>query len=188
MNDIIINPQPLPRTLYLNEVTQSTITALTRDINSINKHDEYLCDLMKLSDSIYKPKPILLYIDSYGGDAYAMFGFLNIMERSKVPIHTIVTGCAMSCGFIIAANGHKRFAHKYSTFMYHQISSWTRGKVETIKEDLNEGNRLMEVLYSNLTNKTKLKKAKLLSVDKNRSDWFMTSNEALDFGVIDNIL
>ncbi len=188
MSEIINIPQPLNRDLYLNDVTQATITGLTTSINSINKSDRNIEVLAKLSGFTYNPQPIKLYIDSYGGDAYACYGFINTMKVSATPIHTIVTGCAMSCGFIIASQGHKRFSHKLSTFMYHQISFASWGKIESIKEDLTEAQRLQDILYNVLSNTTKLPKKKLLEIDKGRIDWYMTSNEALSFKVIDEII
>lgn len=188
MSEIINIPQPLNRDLYLNDVSQASILSLTTSINSINKSDRNIEVMSSLSGFLYEPKPINLYIDSYGGDAYAMLGFLNIMDTSVTPIHTIVTGCAMSCGFLIAINGHKRYCHNYSTYMYHQVSSGTFGKLAGMKEDIREGERLMELIYSYVVNKTKLSEKKLRKLDEKHTDWYIASKEALKFSLVDIIL
>ena len=188
MNELQPSIQPLPRDLYLNEVTQASILALTKSIRDINLSDRYLKDFMRLSNCVYTPKPIILNIDSYGGDAYAMLGFLNVMDTSTTPIHTVVTGCAMSCGFLIAINGSKRFCHKYSTFMYHQVSYGTWGKLEEMKKDVMEGERLMEIIYKYVSNKTKIKESKLRKLDEKHTDWYISAEDSVKFGVVDSII
>ena len=64
---------------------------------------------------------IKIYIDSYGGQVYQCFGLIGVME-SKTEIHTVCSA-AMSCGFIILINGHKRFAYRHATPLYHRVSS-----------------------------------------------------------------
>ena len=114
----------------------------------------------------YKPKPIKIYIDSYGGAVYQCFGLLSVMERSKTPIHTIVTGCAMSCGFLILISGHKRFAHKMSTPLYHQVSSGAFGKVQDMEEKVEEAKRLQKQIEEYTMERTNIEKKKLKKVLK----------------------
>ena len=86
-------PKPKFRTLYLPEqVNQESMNKLTKAIIEINDNDTYLKKLYEINDVEYNPKPIRLYIDSYGGAVYQCFGLLGVMEKSKTPIHTIVTG------------------------------------------------------------------------------------------------
>ncbi len=110
------------------------------------------------------------------------------MERSKTPIHTIVTGCAMSCGFMILICGHKRFAHKLSTPLYHQVSSVAFGTVKEMEESLEETKRLQSQLESIVLEKTDISKKKLKQILDNKFDWFMTAEESLELGVVDEIL
>ena len=109
-------PLPKERNIYFTrQVDQSSIGDLTKQIIEINEDDKHLRKLYDVYGIDYTAKPINIYIDSYGGAVYQCFGLISVMERSKTPIHTIVTGCAMSCGFMILISGHKRFAHKLST-------------------------------------------------------------------------
>jgi len=115
-------PSPIPRNLFLaKQVDQDSINSISKAIIEINEDDEYLSKIYSAHDLIYNPKPIKLYIDSYGGYVYQCMGLLGIMKASKAPIHTIVTGCAMSCGFLISVSGHKRFG--YAFFMVVATSS-----------------------------------------------------------------
>ena len=131
---------------FTKQVDQSSIGELTQKIIEINQDDEHLKKLYKVYGLDYNPEPIKLYIDSYGGLVYQCFGLLSVMERSQTPIHTIVTGCAMSCGFMILISGHKRFAHKLSTPLYHQVSSGTFGTVKEMEEKVEHSKKLQNQL------------------------------------------
>ena len=182
-------PNPKERILYIaKQVDQDSINDLTKNIISINEDDRYLEKLYDLQDLEYNPKPIKIYIDSYGGYVYQCFGLLSIMSTSKTPIHTIVTGCAMSCGFMMLISGHKRFAHKLSTPLYHQVSGGAFGTVKEMEEKMEESKRLQEQLESIVKEKTNISKKKLKEIFDTKKDWYMTSEEALSLGVIDEIL
>jgi ATP-dependent Clp protease protease subunit len=180
---------PKERQIYFTkQVDQSSIAELTRQIIEINEDDRHLEKLYKVYDLEYKPKPINVYIDSYGGAVYQCFGLLSVIERSKTPVHTIVTGCAMSCGFLILLAGHKRFAHKMSTPLYHQVSTGFFGKVQDMEEKLEEAKRLQTQIEDYTKSKTKIAKKKLREILENKKDWYMTADEALELGVVDEIL
>jgi ATP-dependent Clp protease protease subunit len=180
---------PKPRDLFFTEqVDQSSISDLTKDIVEINRHDEYLIGLYALHGIKYKPEPIKIHIDSYGGYVYQCFGLLSVIENSKTPVHTIVTGCAMSCGFMMLISGHKRFAHKLSTAMYHQVSDWHTGYAEDIKQGLEETERLQSMVEEITLDKTKINKKKLKQIRKEKVDWHMGAEEALKLNVVDEII
>jgi ATP-dependent Clp protease protease subunit len=189
MSEIISLPMPRARSLYFYEqVDQDTIKKLVEEINAINESDELLEKLYSVYELQYVPKPIKIHIDSYGGNVYQILGLLSVMENSKTPIHTYAVGAAMSCGFMMLISGHKRFAHKYSTPLYHQVSNWSFGTLEEMKERLVETKRLQKIFESIVVQKTKITKARLKEVNTKKLDWFMSAKEALDWGVIDEII
>ncbi len=94
----------------------------------------------------------------------------------------------MSCGFLILISGHKRFAHKMSTPLYHQVSSGAFGKVQDMEEKVEEAKRLQKQIEEYTMERTNIEKKKLKKVLENKIDWFMTAQEAKDLGVIDVIL
>lgn len=180
---------PKKRDLFLNkQVDQDSIGELTQRIIEINNDDDHLKKLYPIYGLTYKPEPINIYIDSYGGQVYQCFGLLSVMERSETPIHTIVTGCAMSAGFMILITGHKRFAHKLSTPLYHQVSGGAFGTVKEMEEKITEAKRIQKQLESIVKEKTDITKKKLKEIFDNKQDWYMTSEEALELNVIDEIL
>jgi ATP-dependent Clp protease protease subunit len=182
-------PKPKVRNLYLPEqVTQESMNKLTKSIIEINEDDAYLVKLYKINGVKYTPGPIKLYIDSYGGAVYQCFGLLGVMEKSDTPIHTIVTGAAMSCGFMILISGHKRFGYPHSTPLYHQVSTGFYGKIKDMEEKLEETKRLQKKIEDFTLERTSISKKKLQDILKNKVDWYMSAEEALTLGVIDEII
>ena len=180
---------PLNRNLFLSQqVNQDSINKITQSIIDINEDDQNLTKEYALHSLEYKPKPIKLYIDSYGGAVYQCFGLLGVMRASKTPIHTIVTGCAMSCGFLISIAGHKRFGYPKSTYLYHQVSSVSIGTVKDIEDDVIEVKRLQKMIEEHTLELTKITEKKLEKVYKTKKDWFIDSEEALKLKIIDEIL
>jgi ATP-dependent Clp protease protease subunit len=188
MDNSIIR-MPKERSLFFTEqVDQTTISSITKKIVEINDDDELLCQQANLIGFKYEPKPIKLYIDSYGGSIYQCMSLVSVIENSKVPVHTICMGAAMSAGFIILISGHKRFAYKYSTPLYHQASTLLFGTIKTIEEDVAETKRLQKIIEKMTLEKTRISKEKLKEVYEKKLDWYMTAEEALKLSVVDEIL
>lgn len=182
-------PLPKERNLFFTkQFDQSSIADLTQSILEINRNDEYLRKLYAVYGLSYNAMPIKIYIDSYGGYVYQCFGLLSVMDNSKTPIHTIVTGAAMSCGFMMAIHGHKRFAMRNATLMYHQVSSGAWGKLKEMEEDIAETQRLQKRIMEMTVKRTKISLAKLEENFERKKDWFMDADEAMLHGVIDEVL
>lgn len=189
MSDITSLPLPKSRNLFFSDgVDLSSIGKLSESIIEIETNDEYLKRLYSVHNLSYSPDPIKIYIDSYGGVVYQVLGLISVMDTCKTPIHTYSTGCAMSCGLLMLISGHKRFAYKHSTPLYHQVSNWLYGKLEDLKDDLKETKRLQKLIDSIVLEKTKLTKKKLKEINTVKKDWYMTAKEALEYGVIDEIV
>jgi len=178
-----------PRNLFLaQQVDQDSMNALSKAIIEIREHDEYLKKSYATNDLSYEPKPIKIYIDSYGGAVYQCFGLLSIMKSGGTPVDTVVTGCAMSCGFLIAIHGRKRRIHKHGTMMYHQVSSSARGKLKEIEEDVVESKRLQKKIEEMTIENTKITKEKLAKIYKKKKDWYLDAKTSLRWGCIDEIV
>lgn len=177
------------RNLYFcSQVDQQSIETLVKAIIKINEEDDYYEKIYEIHNLKYERPPIKIYIDSYGGYVYQCFGLLSVMEKSVTPIHTVVTGCAMSCGFMILICGHKRFAYEMATPLYHQVSSGVDGTVAEMEDALIEAKRLQDMLESITLRKTKITKAKLQEIYDKKKDWFMTASQAKKLGVIDEVI
>lgn len=181
--------KPLNRKLFFSsQVDQETISELSKKIIEINTNDRELEQYYPIYGLKYDPQPIEIYIDSYGGKVYQIMGLISIIEQSKTPIHTICTGCAMSCGFLLLINGHKRYCYEHGTPLYHQVSSGGNGKVEDLEQKLIETKRLQEKIEEMTMKKTKITKEMLNKNRIEKVDWYMDAVEAKKLGVVDEII
>lgn len=173
------------RILYLNDhVDAGSMKPLIEQILKWNEQD----DEKDKKQKDFIRKPIKLIVNTYGGSVYEGFGLISVIDNSKTPVHTYVYGKAMSMGFLIAASGHKRFAGKLASFMYHEISSWSWGKIQSIKEDIAEAERLQKIYDSYLLSKTAIREADLQTVKDRRGEWFFGPDEAIKLKLVDEVL
>jgi ATP-dependent Clp protease protease subunit len=175
--------------LFSGDVTQQSIAQVTSGLLGVINHDIYLKQVFPLiHKSEYKPEPIRLYIDSYGGDAFACLGLISVIEASSTPIFSIVTGSAMSAGQLIACAAHKRFCYKRSTFMVHQLLTEEEGDLETLKQAIAESERIQARVENIIYSHTKITKKKMEQIKKNKIDWYIEAEEAVKVGLVDAIL
>jgi ATP-dependent Clp protease protease subunit len=133
-------------------------------------------------------KDISLYINSPGGSVTAGMSIYDTMQFIKPDISTLCIGQAASMGAILLCGGKKdkRFALPNSRVMIHQPLGSFQGQATDFdiqaKEILSIRARLNEILARN-TGQT----IKKIEADTER-DNFMTSEEAMKYGLIDNIL
>lgn len=134
---------------------------------------------------------ITIYINTSGGDLYAITNIYDVMQIIKSPIRTVVIGRAYSAGSILLATGSKgrRCAFKNSLVMIHGIQFKFPLLGENIKrsEDYinfidDKNNELLKILAKH-SGKTFEK-----IVEDCMRDVYLTSQEALEYGLIDVIL
>lgn len=95
-------------------------------------------------------KIIPIVIDSYGGEVYCLLEIISLIKSSPVPVATICNGKAMSCGallYMFGSNGY-RFMSEQATLMLHEVSSGSHGKVEEVKADAKETDRLNTMIFT----------------------------------------
>lgn len=95
------------------------------------------------------PKIIPIVIDSYGGEVYCLLEMISLIKTSPVPVATICNGKAMSCGALLFMFGNNglRFMSEQATLMLHEVSSGSYGKVEEVKANANETDRLNKMIF-----------------------------------------
>ena len=169
------------RIITLGEITNGNICEAIESIYEVNNEDKN-----KDSD---KREPIKLILNSPGGEVYDGIGIVDVIEQSLTPVHIYVHGQAQSMGFAIATCGHYRYASKRTTFMYHEISWETsREKLQYHDQELREGRRLWKVYDNIIITNTNIPLKTLEQVRKTHKEWYMTAQEALELGVIDEII
>ena len=141
-------------------------------------------------DDKYKDESLNLLINSPGGDVSEMFGVIDFMDLIETKVNTIVRGSAQSAAAIILACGTgQRAASKHSTIMlsvmFHQGSTFSQGKLSDVRAGLEYSKSVEAKIYALLGERTK-KDAKWWE-EKMKSDFYLTAEDALEFGVIDVI-
>ncbi|MFK5975596.1 MAG: ATP-dependent Clp endopeptidase proteolytic subunit ClpP [Sulfurovum sp.] len=133
-------------------------------------------------------KDIYFYINSPGGVITSGLSIFDTMNYIKPDIVTICIGQAASMGAFLLASGTKgkRYALPNARIMIHQPSGGAQGQSTDIQIQAQEIQRLKDTLNTILASQTG-KTAKRLEKDTER-DNFMSSEEALEYGLIDKVL
>jgi ATP-dependent Clp protease, protease subunit len=133
-------------------------------------------------------KDISIYINSPGGQVYSGLAIYDTMQFIKPDIQTICVGIAMSMGAVILSGGTegKRLALPNAKILIHQVSGGFQGQATDIEIQARETialKRRLEEILAEHTGRDQEQVAK----DMER-DYFMTSQEALEYGIIDNVI
>ena len=133
-------------------------------------------------------KDISLYINSPGGSVSAGLAIFDTMNFIKPEVSTLCTGMAASMGaFLLAAGAKgKRFSLPNSNIMIHQPSGGARGQATDIEIHAREILKTREQLNKILAERTGKKKKKI-EQDVER-DYFMSADEAKNYGLIDQVI
>jgi ATP-dependent Clp endopeptidase proteolytic subunit ClpP len=135
--------------------------------------------------------PIIIYIDSYGGYVDALAKMIDTLEQIDNPTITVCMGKAVSCGAILLSHGHLRYCAPNSRVMVHEVSSGTFGDVHDMYNDAVEVKRLnkhfLGLLARNCGFKGGFEELRKFIKQKDGRDLWMNPQEALKFGIIDDI-
>ncbi|MCK4906293.1 MAG: ATP-dependent Clp endopeptidase proteolytic subunit ClpP [Spirochaetes bacterium] len=133
-------------------------------------------------------KDISLYINSPGGSVTAGLAIYDTMQFIKCDVSTICIGQAASMGAVLLAAGapKKRFSLPNSRIMIHQPMGGAQGQASEIEIQAKEILRIKEVLNDILVNHTG-KSIDIIEKDTDR-DFFMSSDEARKYGLIDEVI
>ena len=151
----------------------------------VNKFDEE--SAKKFNDSVAQAHNtgqdvIPVVIDSYGGQVYSLMSMISSIKAAELPVATIVEGKAMSCGAILFSFGEegRRFMDPNATVMIHDVSSWAHGKIEELKADVKEADRLNGIVYKMMAqNCGKADNYFIKLMDKKKhADWYLDADEA----------
>ena len=150
----------------------------------VNKFDEKAADefskqVARAQNTGQPTLPII--IDSYGGQVYSLMSMISDIQHSRIPVATIVQGKAMSCGAILFSFGVEgmRYMDPDATVMIHDVSSMGWGKVEEIKADAKEVERLNQKIYRMMATNCGHHEEYFLDIvhEKGHADWFLDAKE-----------
>ena len=154
--------------------------------------DDYVANIVQAQllflDSMDARRDIQMYINSPGGSVYAGLGIYDTMQWVNPDVATICTGLAASMGAVLQCAGTKgkRTALPHARIMIHQPLGGAQGQASDIEITAREIQKLKKELYDIISHHSGQPFDKV-QVDSDR-DYWMTSQEAKDYGMIDDVL
>jgi ATP-dependent Clp protease protease subunit len=131
--------------------------------------------------------PIRMIVNSSGGVVQDGFGIVSTIKGSQTPVIALCLGRAYSMGLLIFTAAHKRMADSLSTFMYHELAFGMDGKLQEFKESIEWKQTMMDMYDREILTRTKITQERLDEAKKDKDNWFMTADDALKYGVVDEI-
>jgi len=153
--------------------------------------NQHMCDVTQAQlmflDSIEK-RDITMHINSPGGSVLHGLGMVDVMRYINSDVATINTGMAASMGSILLSSGTKgkRSSLNFSKVMIHQVSSGSQGHVEDNRISQMESEKYNYILFKMLAENSGRSFEEVL--ESARRDKWLNSQEALDFGFIDEVI
>jgi ATP-dependent Clp protease, protease subunit len=154
--------------------------------------DDYVANIIQAQllflESNDPNRDIQIYLNTPGGSVYAGLGIYDTMQYINPDVATICTGMSASMGAVLLCAGThgKRTALKHARILIHQPMGGVQGQASDIEITAREIQKLKQELYEILAHHTKQTYKKIWK-DSDR-DYWMTSKEALDYGMIDEVL
>lgn len=172
----------IDNTIYLySKINNELALNLNTNIKILEKK------LLIFSITFNIPPPyIIIRINSEGGDIYAALSIVDTIKNCKVPIHTIIEGCAASAATIISTVAKKRSIMENAHMLIHQMTSGFWGKYTEFKDELQNQNKFMTTIKNIYKNHTNLK-GKILDNCLSKDIWWST-DICLKHGLVDEII
>lgn len=179
LSDIFYMQEYAKRKQFLTaEINSGSVEDVCKAIMHYNEEDKGVDPAQR--------KPILLYLDTFGGETTAGFKLIDVIQSSKTPVYVINQCTCYSMGFLIYIVGHKRFASKSATFLMHDGSiqlgdsgSKTRDYMR-FNEEVEKRTKDMVLEKTGIT-------AEMYD-SKMREEWYMFADEAKELGIVDSII
>lgn len=170
-------PQRTDRIVYLSgDINEQSISNVSAQLFS-----------MAGMDSV---QPIHLVVSTYGGFIDEMFGLYDAMQFLPCPVYTIGLGKIMSAGVLILAAGKKghRQIGANARVMIHPVSGGAGGNVFEVINETEEMKRMQRSMCDLLIECTKMTKSQVDKFMKAGHDCYITPQEAVNLGIVDNIV
>ena len=132
-------------------------------------------------------KPIVILINSGGGNLETCFAVVGIIEQSKTPVITVNLSSAHSAAGLILLAGHKRYCMPRSQMLIHKGSaSGISGNFDEIADSMKSYKKIVDDMINLICDKSKIERK---DITKNcKPDWFLSTDQMLSFGAVDKVL
>ena len=144
-----------------------------------------------LGQTIPEPKPITIYVNTEGGDAYSGFILCDIISKIKSPTTIHVLSFAGSMGaYILLAGAHNENVHRkchfFSSALIHDGSNAIQGTNAQIKDYHNFLDKYRKKIKKFVLANSEISEKQYENLE--RHEWYMTAEEMLEYGLVDEII
>ena len=136
---------------------------------------------------IEERKPIVILINSGGGNLETCFAVVGIIEQSKTPVITVNLSSAHSAAGLILLAGHKRYCMPRSQMLIHKGSaSGISGNFDEIADSMKSYKKIVDDMINLICDKSKIERK---DITKNcKPDWFLPVEQQIALGCVDKVL
>jgi ATP-dependent Clp protease protease subunit len=140
-------------------------------------------------ENLDSKKDITMYLNSPGGSVQAGLGIYDTMNMINPDVVTVNVGMSASMGAVLLSSGQKgkRYTLKHSRTMIHQPLGGTQGKATDMEIQMEEMKKLRKELYDILSINTG-KSFEQIEKDCNNGDKWFTGQEAVEYGLVDEVV
>ena len=158
----------------------------TREREALKNPEDPNSEIEKVVD------PFELIISTNGGDAREMFAIYDMMRhlRKDCEIHTLGLGKVMSAGVPILAAGTKgkRRIGKYCRVMLHNVSAGTIGAINQMQNEMKEVEEIQSQYIEILATETSMSEREIRDLISKNVNVYLSAEEALKLGIVDEII
>ena len=180
--------------LLLPEEKEVRCVTLMGDVTEEKAYDMIMALLLlsELSGKEAPYDPIKVYISTYGGSADEMFGIYDMMTKIKTQceIHTIGLGKVMSAGTLVLASGTKgkRKIGKNCRVMIHSVNAGHMGDLHNIENEVKAVKQMQDLYINAMCNETHMTKRQIQKLIDRKINVYLTAEEAIEYGIADELL
>jgi len=171
------------RIYFYSEVTRSKVLTLNKKLTSLNTSILNQVNTLELDGP---QAQIRLHINSFGGSVFSGLSACDSIKKSKVPLISIIDGCAASAATLMSVVASERYMQEHAFMLIHQLSSVSWGKYEELKDSMKSNDLLMKTIKDIYIEHTKIPKKKLTAILKH--DLWWNARTCLKYGLIDEIV
>ena len=170
-----------------NDISIKSVMSLLKFIKNAEKRwNNFLLEFSDLVKNA-EPKPLKIFINSNGGEIFAAIPIIDAIINSQIPIHTYIEGMSASAASLISMVGHKRFITKNSFMLIHELRGGVEGTYSNILDEKENCDKIMTVIKRTYLNKTNNKLDNDFLDKILKRDLILTSEECLNYGLVDEI-
>lgn len=169
------------RIFYYSEVSKESVLELNKQLRDLS------VKLLNVGNSYdVQPPPIRLHINSPGGSLLDGLAAVDYIKNSRVSVHTIIDGSAASAATLMSVVGTKRYIHRHSFMLIHQLSSGLFGKYQEMVDDFENSTKLMNTIQDIYKKHTKIPDKVLKDLLKR--DLWLDAVTCVKYGLVDEII